>query len=550
VPTAEARTRSDRWSRSSTAVVGVVLGIVLVSNFIWLARDHQAPAWDQAHYLHVSFQWRHALSAGGFGDFVSSFYDTDPGRAPLYVLVITPFEAIREGVDAAIVANTFMLCGTVLAAAVVAARLYGRRAAPAAAIFVATCPMMFGLSRTPLVDTLLTMLVALAVVGIVVSEGFQRRSWAILAGAFVGLAMLTKLTAPGFVIAPALISFALPERILPRRQATNMFLAAAVAVLIALPWYGVNLDPALDYLRSTTSGDLAMGITDDPLDFRALQAYTARVINSALGVILLLVLVVAGALASRRLLQRRVERQVLARIAIPASWFIVPFAAQAVSHNQDIRLVAPGAPGVAVLAAGAIVAIRPRRMGIIVLSGAAAALAFQFMSFVASFPSRGSAVVTAGPASFRLTMPFDGTSLEYARRPDLPDYAVPIVHALGDDRVRGASGAAPDVCLLETNEVVNGNTLRYVAEAEAVPVTFTDLGYVPHLSDDDLRATLARCRAALYVLGDEAPGRVAVLNRSSAAARLAAADLAGFDGPRERFPVGGGLTAQLLRRAL
>jgi hypothetical protein len=530
-------------------LVIVVVGVVLVSNLVWMARDHEAPAWDQAHYLHVNFEWRRALSEGGFHTIVSAFYDTDPGRGPLYVLVITPFEAIREGVNAAIVANTLLLCGTILTTAVVATRLYGRRAAPAAAVFVATCPILYGVSRETLVDTLLTLLVALAVMSAIVSSGFQRRGWAVLCGVFVGLATLTKITAPGFVIVPALGSLALTGSIAPKRQATNATLAVVVAVLVALPWYAVNLRPAVDYLQSTTSGELAIGITDDPLDFHAFLAFASRIINSVVGVILVLVVVIGVVLASRRLLNRPVSRQDLGRIVVPGSLFVVPFAALALSHNQDIRHVAPGVPGVAVLAAGAIVSIRPRLVGTALLSAATIALAFQFLSFLGPFPSAGSATLTAGPESFRLTMPFDGSSLEYARKPGVPDYATPIVRALGKASAHKSSEGALDVCLLETHRVVNGNTLRYVAEAEGVPVTFTDLSYVPDASGEEFAAMLSGCRTAIHVVDYSGSGRVAVLNRSSAAARITESELAEFNGPRERFPVGEGFTAQLLRRA-
>ncbi len=529
-------------------IVFLVVGLALLCNVIWIARDHQAPPWDQAHYLHISFQWRHALSEGGFHRITSAFYDTDPMYAPLYMLVITPFEAVREGANAALVANTLMLGGILLAAAVVATRLYGQRAAPAAAIFAATCPIIYGLSRTPLVDTLLVLLVTLAVMTAVLSGGFERRGWAIVCGLFVGLATLTKITAPAIILVPALCTLALPERITLKRQLANAVLAAVIALVVVLPWYSVNLAPSLDYLRSTTSGQLAIGTTGNPLDFHAFLAFVSRTIDWGIGAILLLVLVVAGTLASRRLFHRRVGRRDLVRIAVPASWFAVPFVVLAVSHNQDIRYLAPGIIGAAVLAAGAIVAIQPRLVGTVVLSAAAAALAIQFLSFLTPFPSTGSATLAAGPESFRLTVPFDGSSLAYTRRPDLPDYATPIVRALAGGRDHKSSDGVPDVCLLGTQRVVNLNTLGYVAETQGVALTFTDLSYVPSVRSDELATKLSTCSSALSVL-DYSAGRVAVLNRSSAAALLTPDELAVFDGPRETFPVGDGLTVQLLRRA-
>jgi Dolichyl-phosphate-mannose-protein mannosyltransferase len=537
------------WSRSGTVLVALAVGLVVVANLAWIAQDHEAPRWDQANYLHISLQWRRSVSAGGLESIVSAFYDTNPAYAPLYMLVISPFEAVREGVNAALVANTLMLGGTVVAAAVVANRLFGRHAAPAAAIFVATCPLIYGLSRTVLVETLLVMLVTLSVMAAVFSRGFEQRRWAILCGIFVGLAALTKVTAPWIVLGPLLCTFALPERITPRRQATNAVLAAVIAVLVALPWYAVNLGPSIDYLRSTTSGRLAIGLTGDPLSFDALRAFTSLTINSGIGTILMLVVVVAGALASRRLIGRQVDRRTLARIAIPTSLFVVPFVVHAVSHNQDVRHLAPGIIGIAVLAAGAISAIRPAVVGTALLSTAATALVIQFLVFVAPFPSEGNATLEAGPESFRLTVPFDGTSLVWSRRPGASDYATPIVRALDAGRPDEPPGAALDVCLLNTHSVVNGNTLGYVAESQSMSMTFTDLSYVRGVGREELATMLTGCRTAVHVVDYSGTGRVRALNRFSAAARMTPSEVAAFNGRDETFPVGEGLTAQVLRRA-
>lgn len=533
---------------SSRTVLGVlvVVGLVMAGNLIWIVRDHQAPPWDQAHYLHLSWTWRYALTHGGVRHAVSAVYHTDPAYAPLYMLVITPFEAIRDGVRAALVANMLLLAGIVLATAGIAARLYGRRAAVPAAIFIATAPMVYGLSRTPLVDMLLVALVTLTVLAALASDGFQDRRWSVACGVLVGLATLTKMTAPGIILAPVLLTFAWPERPTPRRQFTNALIAAGIAVAVALPWYVVNLNPALDYLRSTTSGQLAIGTTGSPLSVHAFLAFVSATIDSGVGTILVVVVVIASGLAARRL-GRRLDRRDVVRHAIPVSWFAVPFVALAVSHNQDVRYLAPGVAGVAVLAGGAVAAIQPSIVRRVVLGAAGVALALQFVSYLAPVPGTSTARLVVGPPSFRVKVPFDGSPLAYTRRPGVPDYASPIVQALAEER---SSPQAPlDVCLLESQQVVNGNTLGYVAEVRGVTLTFTDLSYVPRVSPVVLAADLSRCRIALYIPGDTGTGRVALLNGSSAAVRITTAQLASFNGPRRSFPVGDGLRVQLLRRA-
>jgi len=522
-----------------------VAAFVVVGNVAWIVQDHQAPAWDQAHYLHLSWQWRHALTQGGLRSAVSAFYHTDPAYAPLYMLVITPFEALRNGVHAALVVNTAILAGTTATVAAIAHRLYGRRAAFPAALFVATAPIIYGLSRTVLVDLLLALLIALSVWAALKSDGYRDRRWAVGCGAFAGLATLTKLTAPAILFAPLLLAVAWPEHVTLRRQLVNGAIAAAVALAIAIPWYAVNLQPSLDYLHSATSGQLAVGTTATPLSAHAFLAFLELTIDSGVGTLLVVVAIAAGCLAAR-LRRRRLNRRTVISVAIPASLFLVPFVALAVSPNQDVRYLAPGVAGVAVLAAGAVAATRPPVLRRVVLGAAAVTLGLQFLSYVTPLPGSSGAQLAVGPSSFRIVVPLDGHALAYTRQPGVPDYATPIVQALAAGRPRGAP---LDVCLLESQMVVNGNTLGYIGEGRGVTLTFTDLSYLPHVSTPALGADLAACEVALYIPGDTGTGRVALLNKSSAAVLASPDELAAFTGPRQSFPVGRGLRVQVLRRS-
>ncbi|HEV2994293.1 MAG TPA: glycosyltransferase family 39 protein [Acidimicrobiia bacterium] len=518
----------------------------MIGNLVWVARDHQAPPWDTAHYLHLSWVWRGAWDAGGIGRLVSAVYHTDPHYAPLYPLVITPFEALANGVHAALVANTILLAATVVTVAAIAARLYGRRAAFPAALFVATAPLVYGVSRSVLVEPLLIWLVAFTVWAALKSDGFRDRRWAAACGASFGLATLTKLTAPGILILPLALSLAWPARVALRRQLTNVAIAAAVAVAVALPWYAVNLGPSLDYLHSTTSGSFAIGLTTNPLSLHSFAAWVAAATSAGPGAILVVTtLVAAGLGVSTRRRPVAWDRRTVVRVAIPAAWFGVPFVAIAVSHNQVVRTLAVAVPGLAVLAAGAVAAIRPVVVRRVVLGLAAVLLAVQFVSYLGPF-GFGGAALRVGPAGYRILVPFNGTSLSDTRRAGVPDYATPIVEALAAGRPAGAP--AENVCLLETHEVVNVDTLGYVAESHGVDLSFTDLSYLPHTSGRQLAAALAACRVALYIPGDTGIGRTAVLNRSSAAVRATPAELAAFRGPRRSFPVGPHVRAQLLRR--
>jgi hypothetical protein len=323
-------------------------------------------------------------------------------------------------------------------------------------------------------------------------------------------------------------------------------LAAIVSVLIGVVWYAFNLSAALTYLRSATSGQLSIGTTSSPLTLHAFAAYMSSVIDSAVGTLLVLFLLVAGALTLPRLFHRRISRAEMIRIAIPVSWFAVPFASLALSSNQDVRYLAPGITGLAVLAAGMISAIRPATLRRIVLAGAVLALGWQYISYEIVHSTPASASVQFGPSSFPIVIPFDGSDLIYTRPPGMSDFANPVVRALSGYQEHADPGKPLNVCLLETQAVINGNTLGYVARSSGIPLTFTDLSYIPHVSAKALAAELLSCPVALYIPGDSGNGRVGVLNKVSAAQRISQRELAEFGGPRPILSVGDGLSVEIL----
>jgi hypothetical protein len=264
--------------------------------------------------------------------------------------------------------------------------------------------------------------------------------------------------------------------------------------------------------------------------------------------ILAAVLVVATVLAWRSSRWRRPKRRTVACIALPVSWFGVAYVVVAASHNQDIRFLAPGLPGIAVLAAGAVAAVGPRMLRLAVLGLTVAALTWQFVTYVAPFPSPGSASIEAGPASFPLTLPMDGSTLGYERRQGVPDYATPVVRKLMNVRERLTPHGSLGVCILETQEVINGNTVGFVAETLGAPLVITDLSYLPRVSPRVLSAALSGCQSALYIPGHGGTDRADILNQSSAAAQITPAELAQFKRAGGSLAVGDGLHVQVLER--
>ena len=544
---AEGRSKWTSCRRYYLDVVAVTL-FACVGNFLWISRYSQLPSWDQAGYLDISYHWRHALLTGGLGSAIQAIYHYQPGYPPLYMLTISPLQALRATANSADIVNTFFLAGTVVAAAVIAVRLFGRRAALPTAILTATCPLIYGLSRTPLVDILLTFTCTLTVMAAVISDGFLNHRWSIACGACAGLAFLTKITAPGILVVPIACTFLLPKAINLRKQFLNLGLAVIAMGLVALPWYAFELGSSITYLRG---GLFLVGGISNPLNPTAIVNYMLLVINDGTGTILVCLLLLVTALLSGRMLHNKtVTRSQLVAVVIPSVWLLIPFGFELASHNQQTRFLAPSIVAVAILCGGGLATVRPRALSTGLTVGSAALLAWQFVAFIYPF---GNINLMLGDASHNVEIPLDGAPLPFVGPPTrTPPYAVPIVEQIRKAATRLRLTSGLDVCLFETQAVVNANTLRFVGELHGlVDVNFTDLSYIPNYTSSQLVEALRQCPVALYMSpaqSEVSGGQAAVINASSAASKVTPADLAMFNGPQSTFPVGVGLTVRIFER--
>ena len=221
----------------STVLAGL-LGVVAVGTAI----DRRPPEWDHAIHLERALECRRLLADAGlraFGEIMalSSFYPPIGGCAAglaYLVLPVTPFVALATMWAFLVVA--------VLATWGVGRRLLGEPAGLLAAFLLATAPFVtFSLTNFQL-DLPLTAMVALALYALVRAEHFARRGWTLALGLVLGAGMLTK---PPFAVCvlPALAWSVARAARMPDRGArlSRLAVALAVAVALALPWYGPRL---------------------------------------------------------------------------------------------------------------------------------------------------------------------------------------------------------------------------------------------------------------------------------------------------------------------
>jgi 4-amino-4-deoxy-L-arabinose transferase-like glycosyltransferase len=555
-----------------------LLVAIVVVDVSWIAREHRSPPWDQAHYLDVMWRYRTALNSNGLSALVHTIRGTDPNHAPLYPILAFPFSYLfGDGVRSALVLNLLLLPILVVSSGEIAASIFGSRARLLSMFLVATTPIIVGLSHEVLQDFLLTTVVAVAVLCLLKARWLTRTSACLCAGVAMGIGMLTKVTFLLYVLGPLLVCgiayvMSVWRRAQPGTMAgskTNGFRAlrpgvvnslymVGIATAIAAPWYVTNWSPTVDYLRSTTSGPLVIGVGPaNPFQIREVISFTQTVLEADLSWLLTIVGVVALLLALPRFLawtRRREDlHENLMRAAFLVTWAGVPFSVFTFSSDHDPRYLAATLPAVAIIIAGLIIQIRRTWLRTAMVAAAVGVGLFETALLTTAFhpPVLPDSVVVGAPTGVA-TIPLAGQPIGYERRPEPVDYALPIVdYLVAKSRVPAGNIVPRKICILETDPVVNGNTLGWLADVDELPFTYFDQFITS--SSQALLSKLASCDFALYIPPEKVPealrkNRVALLNERSAASRMTPQMFALFSGPSRRFSLESGQQVTILER--
>jgi 4-amino-4-deoxy-L-arabinose transferase-like glycosyltransferase len=555
-------TRS-RFGLDSASLTAIGLAITLaLANGVWILLDHSDPSWDQAHYLYTALQYKNAFHGGDLTGLLRAVNDIDPSHGPFFTLALVPPLAIfdvsnRSGLLVNLVAAPILY----LAAGEIAYTIFRNNLARLLAIFlVATTPILVGLFHNVLQDFLLVTLTTLSLLLLLKSDGFRRRwiTWGM--ALTMALGTLTKVTFPLFVIGPLLVVVAEvvyeaasasrgtsnSERSL-RPALLNVGGALLVYLVVAMAWYGPNFSATLDYVRSTTGGPLSLGAgPSDPYTFHAIASFTAGVINENLSWVILLVGVVGVLLCWRRLrslFRRPLDLAPLWKLAFLLSWALVPYLSVALAHNQDVRLMAPAFPAVAVLAAGAVSSIPKAQARLAVATIAVVVLGYQTLTHITDvtpgfLPNR----LSVSASSYQAEIPLDSEPIGYERLPG-DEYVEPIFDYIEtvSSRETGGSSAAKTICLLQSDPVVNSNTFGFMSAARGAPYGFADV-VEGQGGAAELREVLSGCNFALYSRPPQPPpsdayDRLTLVNEPYAANHMTPAMFRLFQGPSRIFPV-------------
>lgn len=465
------------------------------------------PSFDDAWYLETSFRLFHALKSG-LPAFAAEYTSAFRIKAPLISLLPLPLYALfGMGERAALWANLAALgaaCAAIHAAARALWPSHPRRDAIAAlaAVLTALIPLLYGLSRTFMVEPLLTALVAAAVWRVAAVSADRREGGRL--GVLLGLGLLAKILFPLYLAGPVWL----------RRKELRPHLKSGllVAVPLAATWYAFNFPYVLGFAWSAGFGKIAADYSGAAQGFGVrLLAFSSMLFGGALSWPLstAMALCVAGAWSRERLDDG--SRLVLAWAA--------PLAVIALGVNQEIRFAAPALPALALLAARAAMSFSSRR--------ARAAAATMLLAM-------GSAV-------------FVRQTFLFSTADALPWCGAPSSDA-GWDRgalvTATADGGATVAAIALEHPRLNANNLASLAASRGLDLKFVSLGY----AQTSVEAALIRLKdkgadRLILVSGMSEDRLPAFLNRANAGI-AAAIDSGRLPASlRARVPLGAGVEA-------
>jgi hypothetical protein len=361
----------------------------------WLARDREPLLWDMAEHAgkvvkvqHVLYRSEppmraerlpealreiaaaHPLSTrlallpvAGPANWIEAHY-RGSARPPLSYLpsavALGPSDATPDAIALAHGTGWFLVL--IVATYLLGLELYGARGALLSAVIVSGYPLFLGQARVPMLDTALAAWAALGIRWLARSNGFRDRRSSLLVGAALGAGMLVK--QPFFVVLVLPICSMLLDLARARREgcpssdarSQNVVAAGLAALLVAGPWYLVNIVPSLGFIAMSAASGAGEG---DPtsLSLAGLLYYPRSLVEISMGPAFS-VLGIAGlaALFVRREGGATREGRGPALLGLGVLGVAICFVL--IHPNKDARYFAPALPLLAVASAGLLARVR------------------------------------------------------------------------------------------------------------------------------------------------------------------------------------------------
>jgi 4-amino-4-deoxy-L-arabinose transferase-like glycosyltransferase len=368
--------RAPRWSGAAWGAAALVAGFVLLTVW-WLSQDRSVPFGGESQYLFGALRYHAALRSGSLGAALArpTYYPPGIGLFGGVALLAGGMHVA----SAVLAQNLVFVPLLALACYRVGCLAAGPRAGLLAVLFALGTPLVIEQFHNYMLDAPETALVAVAVWLLLVSDRFARVGVSALAGAVVGLGLLTKQLTPLYLagLVPALLVRG------GWRNPRGIAAFAALALIVPAPWY---LQHHGDWSRWL--GAAGSGSATEPVPPKAAPAlislanlgwYLWAALNALLLAGLFAFAAVGTASATRRVARERPRDDVTLELlcGLGGAWL-----ALTTMRHHDGRYLMPLTIYLSVLATAWIVRLRPSRqaaaIGLLVVAVAVAHLGATF----------------------------------------------------------------------------------------------------------------------------------------------------------------------------
>lgn len=232
---------------------GVLLGALILAqvagSLFWVERNVVLVGHDASGYLGTALEIAEFFTALTPTTLFRALTYDDYRTTALYLMAQPFFWWFGATMDSAQLPNILLLAAVIALTYALGATLADRRAGWLAAALVGLLPMMTAMARLFYTEMLLTALVALNLLALYKSRGFQVRRWAVIWGVSLGAGLLAKWTMPLYLALPVAVTLWQARREdtsapVSRERALwlDAALAALIGIAIAAAWAWPNRD--------------------------------------------------------------------------------------------------------------------------------------------------------------------------------------------------------------------------------------------------------------------------------------------------------------------
>jgi 4-amino-4-deoxy-L-arabinose transferase-like glycosyltransferase len=298
---ANVRAAVSQWSGYAWGAIGATTAFIALTCW-WLTQDRSIPIYDAGDHLETAFLFHQMLKSG---ELLGPLNHESP--YPPFAPLVGAAAVFIGGVHVAppIIGENLVFVSLMALGCYQTGRLlFGSKAGLLATVFVLGSALLMAQFHVFMLDAPEGAVVAVSIWLLLACDDFSRVGAAGVAGLAVGVGLVTKVQYPGFVA--GIVAVALLRGGWRNRRGLLTF--AAVAVIVAGPWYIDHLAQFSTFLKVSTENPIVVpGDVPPTLSFANFTWYFWNMLNSQLMVPLFALLVGGTAWMALTLFRHRRE---------------------------------------------------------------------------------------------------------------------------------------------------------------------------------------------------------------------------------------------------